>query len=205
MSFISRLFNYISSNNTILLRNNRNNIRNILYNINNDKFLDLNISDNIYRSLSDKHCGVHLLHNIDNINTIYHSLSRLYNNGIISGFLYVPCERITNNQYLHQQLNNLIGIKSEILFSHYLEYQKDKIVLFLDNIDHLYKIIDDKKLLESFIVSLAEDSILTKKYTCLITTNSTNNYREMLEYNGGCKIKECSRVNLFENGYTYLS
>lgn len=63
--------------------------------------------------------------------------------------------------------------------------QNDRIALVIDNID----IFRNHPRIESFIVGMAEESVLTKKFTVLLNISTPKFYNRILTWNGGCKIK----------------
>ena len=191
MSFFTKLFSANS-----LLQQGRENIKKIGNNVINTN-INGNIVDNVWKSLGHPTCGVHLLYSANNeINSIHTGILKAYTDNKISGLLELSCSQ----EEYYSQMNRIVRGDGANYFSKYLPTRTSSnkpIALFIDEIDYLFRHMDNKKI-ESVLVGLAEDSVFNKKYITLVCTNCEDNYDRMIGWNGGAKIHNCIKTNTCE-------
>jgi hypothetical protein len=192
--YLAKIINNLS--NPVLRKSNAN-INNLFaLNINDT---NKNIATNIEQSLKKPTCGVHLLYSSHNLyDSINNSICRSYSNCVIDGLLYINCnhpnylDRIQNKFTVEDKIidvnlysNSLIKSLSKTLIK-----SDSKILLLVEDIDCLFDQFkqNNSNYIESFVVSLAEQSVFTKKFTALIPTCNINNYNQMIKWNDGAKI-----------------
>ena len=80
------------------------------------------------------------------------------------------------------------GFLSDLL-PNYTSNESQRVLFVIDQFDHLLSHPTTK----SFLVSLAEDSVRTKRFNVIVCVTSATAYQNIIKWNGGAKINACAR------------
>lgn len=151
------------------------------------------LENKIFHSLSNSLCGVHVFYHPSRFSarSIYlESLNNLMESEKINGALIATVRKNElvrfSNPWYWFKAQFVSENESSSNLSNLLR-DDDRVAVVIDGLEEGVDVYDPK-LLESFVVSLAENSVLTKRYTVLLCLNTEKFYRETIMWNGGAKI-----------------
>ncbi len=138
------------------------------------------LEESIERAILSPLCGVHVLCGSGGINSIQIVAQRLQKENKIAGVLLTTCTSRNENPFSWLKGVFQISYEEKSRFMSDLLDKSGGVVLVLDQF-HL-------SMHESFLVSLAEDSVMTKKYTVIACVADPLACEKILGWNGRSKI-----------------
>ncbi len=151
---------------------------------------NIKLEEDIKCSMMNVIGGVYVIQGTKNIDTVLYVSEQLRQKNKISGVLLVTGENINHYQspfiYLKEELS-ISNDESSRFMSELVPINSKRCILVIDKFDYLLDHVATK----SFLVSLAEDSVLTKLYNVIVCIDSVDGYNDMLTWNNGGKINKC--------------
>lgn len=144
----------------------------------------------IQESILDDNCGVHVLWapaNFEKDIAVGKVSLNLQMNNIIDGVIYIKCDGSDKDfESLQRWLCLKLRIPNNQPLGDFIDrYQR--ILLIINNFDMLMN--HDRY--ESFVTSLAEDSVFRKTYSVIILVDSDIYFKKILNYNHVQKVRPC--------------
>lgn len=112
--------------------------------------------------------------------TILNAAKELYKENKIERILFMTGQKEVNPFHCLKESIGVSTSNQNKFLSSILPDNKKRFVLFIDKFDNIMN--------ESFLTSLAEDCVKTKKYTVIACLEDYKNYSKVCKWNNGSKI-----------------